>query len=1202
MSTKLLIIRLVSTACAIIICQSIYSQVQNDGGQTLHAFVKKQIDLGSKADHWLEGYKKPILGESMEYRSSSPGVNDALICRATDGKMSVGWETAPFPADIKESNITFSWLCGLGVNLGDYEFTLTVNNAHPLKFRSIHKNSWTSENSDGLKLSFIAVTADAHSDLFGYMLLQIPRKMFLPQVPLNLQVTGENANSQAWFMAFKSGSVVKNLLETTRKGFWYKLNWDDNSKKIKIILPLVHNGKKVTISNRKALKLSGILKSQGDICQSVFQFRTSFSEEANFPLEITLDNTLLDRLEFSSLQQPGSAINQSRLFVTHTISQDGDHKSLEASGHPITEYDLLMKIADSRFRDGSLHLITSSHQDIAWMDDPFTCIDDRDSIVITPALKMLEERQDYSYSIEDALILKEYIERHPDRIPEINKFTLEKRLEFGATYNQPYEGLLSGEALIREIYFGRKWIKKILPGYDPRVVWNLDVPGRTMQMPQILKKSGVDYLFISRHERGLFYWRSPDGSSVGSFSPGHYHIATDFLRSNIYESFLTMPQAISSWESFYDRYSLPPSIPLLFTSDMSSPKDFTGLINLWNYFSVANPGDGKSDRQSLPRLKYDIAQNVFDTIFSKGSTLPTIQGERPGVWLYIHGPTHHYAISAAREGAILLPAAEKFSAINALLKNNMTEYPQTALSNAWESHIFPDHGWGGKGGNITDSLFRYKYEFARDEGKRLLQNAIDGITAYVKTDKNLGIPLIVYNELSWERTDPVRVNLQFDEGKAFGVSVVDEKSHEIPSELHEVILNKDGSLKSADVLFICENIPSIGYRTYYVKTLNKPRKPAVTEQWTDGTIENKYYRVKLKPGGISNIYDKELGVELFRTEKFLAGELFTMKSVGTGAGEFSEVQQPTMEGFDKLSNYTPAWKIISDGEVSTCALIEQKIPHCTYRQKITVYKSLKRIDIDAEILGWDGTKYREFRLAFPLNIDQGIVTYEVPFGSVTVGKDEIPGAAGERYVQNASEVRPREVQNWISTSDDRFGVTLGVSTAVCDYKDPTDDPISSTLIQPILLASRRSCHSEGNWYLQEGDHHYQFSLFSHTAGWNNGSRYAVQANSPLRVSIKKSSVGRPVLPPDCSFYSTSAENVIISTIKKCEDDSSIIIRCYETQGKDTHYNILNFKTTAKIVKVNLIEKEMQPLPVREKYSDIPIGHHSIETYKVWLIK
>jgi alpha-mannosidase len=1200
MYIRLLIITLISIAWGVISSPEVCGQVQNDQGFTLHAFVKKQIELGYQAGRWLEGYAKPVGGESIEYRSSFPGVNDALICRATDGTMSVSWETASFPENLKDSMITFVWLCGLGVNLGDNEFTLTINNKHLLIFRSAKKNTWTCENAEGLKLSFIGITADVHNDLFGYMLLQIPRKTFLPAVPLRLQVTGENGNSQAWFMVFKSESVVKNLIETAHNGFWYKLEWE--AKKIIISFPPVQKGRRVTIGNNKGIKLSGILKSQGDLCRAEFSLKSLFSEKSNFPVEIILENKLIDKIEFSASQQPGSEINQNRLFVAHSINQDGDRKVLEASGHPLTQYDSLTKISDSRFHNGSLHLITSSHQDIAWMDNPFICVDNRDSIVITPALKMLEEHKDYSYSIEDALMLKEYTGRHPDRIPEINKFTLERRLEFGATYNQPYEGLLSGEALIRELYFGRKWMKKILPGYDPRVAWNPDVPGRTLQMAQILKKSGVDYLLLSRHEKGFFNWRSPDGSSIGAYSPGHYHIATDFLRSNIFESFLTMPKAVSSWESFYDKYSLPPTIPLLFTSDMSSPKDFTGLMNLWNYFSLPNSDNKKSDPRSLPRLKYDIAQNVFDTIFSVGTRLPTIQGERPEVWLYIHGPTHHYAISASREGAVILPAAEKFSTIHAMLENNMSEYPQTALTDAWESHIFPDHGWGGKGGNITDSLFRYKYEFARNEGRRLLQEALDGITNYIKTDVNYGIPLVVYNELSWERTDPVKVNLQFDKGKVFGIRIVDGKLHEISSELHDVTLHEDGSLKSADVLFIGENIPSIGYRTYYVQSTKKLTRQSETERLADRMIENKFYRITLKPGGISNVLDKELGVELFKTEKFLAGELFTMKSVGTGAGEFAEVQQPTMEGFDKLSNYSPGWKIIRDGAVSTCALIEQKIPHCTYRQWITIYKEIKRIDIDAEILDWDGTKYREFRLAFPLNMATGKVTYEVPFGAVTVGKNEIPGAAGERYIQNASDVHPREVQNWISASGEDFGMTLGVSTAVCDYVDPTDNPISSTLIQPLLLASRRSCHSEGNWYLQAGDHHYQFSLFSHPPGWSNGSRYADQANAPLRVAIKKSSGGNPVLPPDYSFFSTSADNVVISTLKKCEDDSSIILRCYETEGKDTQCRILSFITPIKIDKVNLIEEESQSLRLEGKNINMSIGHHAIETYKVWPIK
>lgn len=1200
MPIRLFVIAILSTVFASIISPSACGQADHTDENMLQAFVKKQIEFGGKADEWLEGYAKTIAGATIEYRSSSPGVNDALICRATDGTMSVGWETQPFPAGDGDSAITYIWLCGLGVNLGEKEFILTTNNSYPLKFRSSKKYTWTSANPEGLRLDFTAVTSDAHSDLFGYMFLHAPRNMFPMGQPLRLQVTGENANSQSWFMIFKSESVVKELRETARDGFWYKFEWVDGSKQVQISFPSGWNGKKITIGDNKGTKLTDILQPHGDVSRTTFTLKSPFSEASSFPVEIILENTLLDRLEFTALQQPGSGVSQNRLFVIRTPDQAGGYKTFEASGQPFFRYDSLIKISGSRFSDGTLHLITSSHQDIAWMDDPFTCVADRDSIVITPALRMLSERGDYGYSIEDALILKEYIGRHPDRISEIHKYTLEKRLEFGATYTQPYEGLMSGEALIRQIYFGRKWIKKILPGYNPRVVWNLDVPGRTLQMPQILKKSGVDYMLHSRHERGFFNWQSPDGSSVGTFSPGHYHIATDFLRSNEYESFLTIPQAISSWESFYDRYALPSSIPFLFTSDMSSPKDFTGLMNLWNNFSFPKSNGDKSDVRSLPRLKYDIAQNVFDAIFSGGAVLPTIQGERPGVWLYIHGPTHHHAVSAAREGAILLPAAEKFSTIHALLKNNdMSEYPQDELNNAWESHIYPDHGWGGKDGEITDSLFRHKYEFAQDEGGRLLEKALDGIANYIKTDPARGIPLVVYNELSWERTDPVSINLKFDKGEAFAVRIVDGNLHEIASELHEVAFHEDGSLKSAELLFIGEDIPSIGYRTYYAQSINKPFRQSLTDLPRMETIENKFYRIKFKPGGISGIFDKEAGVELFRTEKFLAGELFTMRSVGTGAGEFPEVQQPTMEGFDKLSNYSPGWKIIHDGAVSTGALIEQKLEHCFYRQIMTIYKNIKRIDFDVEILGWDGTEYREFRLAFPLNADKGIVTYEVPFGAVTVGKDEIPGAAGERYVQKASEVRPREVQNWISASGDQFGVTLGVSTAVCDFSDPTDKPVTYSLIQPVLLASRRSCHGEGNWYLQAGDHRYHFSLFSHPAGWRHGSRGAEQSNAPLRAVIKRSVSDNPFLPAHYSFYSASAKNIVISTIKKCEDDGSYIIRCYETEGKDSRCGIRLFRAPFKTEKVNLIEEEARPLKSTENNIDVSVGRHAIETYKLW---
>jgi alpha-mannosidase len=158
----------------------------------------------------------------------------------------------------------------------------------------------------------------------------------------------------------------------------------------------------------------------------------------------------------------------------------------------------------------TLHLISSSHQDIAWMNSPEACIEYRDAQCITPALAMMAQNPEYCFVMENMLNLMEYLERHPERRDEIARYTREGRMEWGATFNQPYESLLSGEQLIRETYFGRKWLKKNFPGCDARVYFNPDVPGRALQMQQVLSKAGIPYMVISRYHEGFYRWQSPD--------------------------------------------------------------------------------------------------------------------------------------------------------------------------------------------------------------------------------------------------------------------------------------------------------------------------------------------------------------------------------------------------------------------------------------------------------------------------------------------------------------------------------------------------------------------------------------------------------------------------------------------------------------------------------------------------------------------
>lgn len=110
----------------------------------------------------------------------------------------------------------------------------------------------------------------------------------------------------------------------------------------------------------------------------------------------------------------------------------------------------------SWFKNGKINIINSSHQDIAWMDSIGACEIWRDVNMITPSLQIMESNPNFCFTVENAMYLEEYLKRHPDKYDEILKYTKEGRLEWGATYNQPYESMYDGEALIRQTYLEEK--------------------------------------------------------------------------------------------------------------------------------------------------------------------------------------------------------------------------------------------------------------------------------------------------------------------------------------------------------------------------------------------------------------------------------------------------------------------------------------------------------------------------------------------------------------------------------------------------------------------------------------------------------------------------------------------------------------------------------------------------------------------------
>ncbi len=359
----------------------------------------------------------------------------------------------------------------------------------------------------------------------------------------------------------------------------------------------------------------------------------------------------------------------------------------------------------------------------------------------------------------------------------------------------------------------------------------------------------------------------------------------------------------------------------------------------------------------------------------------------------------------------------------------------------------------------------------------------------------------------------------------------------------------------------------------------------------------------LGDGGITYLFDKQLNQEVIRSTRFSGGEVLTMGYNGNGAGEFTQFTAPTMDGYDKTGAHQAQWAITANGPVFTD--YQNKVPfkNAAIVQRIRVYHVAKQIDLSVDLLNWDGTRNREFRLALPVNMDDFKISYEAPMAISEVGKDEMKQRPkgwswGGTYYQKPEEIHPREVMNYISSSNHQWAVTLSSDVAVADWVDPTREAVDYPVLQGILLASHKSCHGLGNWYVQKGDHHFRFSLKSHPAGMQEAFHFGTSANHPLRAVLLAEGNPNGVLPASRSFVSISDPMVRIATLKKSEDDEALLLRLVEMEGLDKQVEVTFNQPFKQVYKTNLVEENPTPLNLSGVTLKVPIGKNAIEAYKI----
>ncbi len=146
------------------------------------------------------------------------------------------------------------------------------------------------------------------------------------------------------------------------------------------------------------------------------------------------------------------------------------------------------------------------------------------------ALQLMYEYPDYTYTQSAAAYNEWMADKYPDMNAEIAQRIKEGRWEIvGGMWVEPDLNMPDGESLVRQLLVGKRWFKQAY-GVDVRIGWNPDSFGYTWQLPQIYKKSGVDYFVTQKMAWNdtnqlpfkLFWWESPDGSKVLTYFPHDY--------------------------------------------------------------------------------------------------------------------------------------------------------------------------------------------------------------------------------------------------------------------------------------------------------------------------------------------------------------------------------------------------------------------------------------------------------------------------------------------------------------------------------------------------------------------------------------------------------------------------------------------------------------------------------------------------------
>ncbi len=886
-------------------------------------------------------------------------------------------------------------------------------------------------------------------------------------------------------------------------------------------------------------------------------------------LELLAARPIIDAYEEGKAERE-QQLDAAAAAIDFSLLDKGDQAGFDASLKAAHAKLEVLKPWLQQFR---IRVVGNSHIDMAWLW-PWTETVEVVRNTFQSVLDLMREYPDFKFTMSSARTYEWMQEKYPDLFAQIQQRVKEGRWEIiGGMWVEPDLNMPDGESLVRQVLVGKRYFQQNF-GVDVKIGWNPDSFGYNYQLPQIYKKSGMDYFVTQKllwaHEfttfpYKLFWWQSPDGSRLLTYFPHDYAGGIDAV---------PLATDLSIW------------MPSIYG------KKVTDSPEMMHLYGVGDHGGGptrvmldhadqlRAPDTVYPRLQFSFASDFFSDMEKKLPTMqvPTWDGE-----LYFQYHRGVFTTQAETKRRIRRSEenvlnAEKFASLAALYGR---PYPQDGMERAWKNLLF-DHFHDimpGSGIAVNYLDAKRNLENVDRAANDVTLGSLREIAAHVNTQGE-GVPVILFNSLSWPRTEVSEIEAQLP-GDARAIEVTDSKGKPAETQL----LSLDRETHRARFLLL-SNTPSLGYQTYFVRAAARAAAVHSLLKASADTLENEFIRVKvdLESGCMTSVFDKRSGTEALAPAETDTGgpknktcgnllQTFTDKPKQWDAWNIDADFEKQHWDLDKADEV----KLIESGPLRAVIQVKNHFQNSTFVRDITLYAGVPRVDVRTQT-EWH-EKHILLKVAFPVSAHSDTASYEIPFGSV-----ERPTTRNTPAEQAQFEV---PAQRWADISDAKHGFSL-----LNDCKYGYD--AKGNVLRLSLLRSPE-------WpdpHADEGHHEFTYSLYPHGGGWKDA--LTIRRGYELNYKLIPLPFGKHegALSPEHSFLQVQSDNVIVSAVKKAEDENALVLRFYEWAGKSGDVTLQLPTGAVSASETNLMERPIADLSVSNGAVKVPIKPYEIKTIRV----